>query len=74
MFTAHSADVAEARSGSARADAAGFAAILPKPFHLDELITAVATAAGRSTPCDHSEAADARTSSWPPSKPAALPM
>lgn len=60
MFTAHSADVAEASSGSARAQAAGFAAIVPKPFHLDELITAVATAAGRSTPFDHTEAADAR--------------
>lgn len=60
MFTAHRADVAEATTGSARAQAAGFAAIVPKPFHLDELITAVATAAGRSTPFDHSEAADAR--------------
>jgi len=60
MFTAHRADVAEASSGSARAEAAGFAAIVRKPFHLDELITAVATAAGRSTPFDHSEAADAR--------------
>ena len=59
MFTAHSADVAEASTGSARAQAAGFAAIVLKPFHLDELITAVATAAGRSTPFDHSEAADA---------------
>lgn len=60
MFTANSTDIAEASSGSARAQAAGFAAIVPKPFHLDELITAVATAAGRSTPFDHSEAADAR--------------
>ena len=59
MFTAHGAAVAEASAGSARTQAAGFAAILPKPFHLDELITAVATAAGRSTPFDQSEAADA---------------
>ena len=60
MFTAHSADVAEASAGSPRAQAAGFAATVLKPFHLDELITAVGTAAGRSTPFDHSEAADAR--------------
>jgi DNA-binding NtrC family response regulator len=60
MFTAHSADVAEAGSGSPRAQAADFAAIVQKPFHVDELLTAVATAAGRSTPFDHSEAADAR--------------
>ena len=60
MFTAHTADVAEAGTGSARAQAAGFAAIVQKPFHLDELIAAVATAAGRSTPFEHSEAADTR--------------
>ena len=60
MFTAHTADVAEASAGSTRAQAAGFAAIVLKPFHVDELITAVATAAGRSTPFDQSEAADAR--------------
>ena len=38
---ANSADVAEANSGSARAQEAGFAAIVLKPFHLDELITAI---------------------------------
>lgn len=61
MFSGHSADAAEAREGgSTRADAAQFAAVVLKPFHLDELLTAVATAAGRSTPFEHSEAADVR--------------
>lgn len=61
MFSAHSADAAEASEGeSARAEAAQFAAVVLKPFNLDELITAVATAAGRATPFDHSETADAR--------------
>ena len=60
MFTVHGADVVEVRAGSARADAAGFAAIVQKPFHLDDLIAAVATAAGRSIPFDDSDAADAR--------------
>jgi CheY-like chemotaxis protein len=59
MFTAHRADVAEAGGTSARAVAAHFAATLLKPFHLDELLTAVATAAGGSTPFSHSEVADA---------------
>lgn len=61
MFSGHSADASEAREGgSTRADAAQFAAVVLKPFHLDELLAAVATAAGRSTPFEQSEAADAR--------------
>jgi CheY-like chemotaxis protein len=51
MFTAHSLDADEAREATSdRAVAAGFAAILPKPFSLDELLAAVATACGRSEP------------------------
>ncbi len=60
MFSAHSPAATEASEGeSPRAEAAHFAAVVLKPFDLDELLTAVATAAGRSTPFDHSEAADA---------------
>ena len=59
MFTAHSADLAEARAGtSARATAARFAAILSKPFDLDELLDAVDRATGRSVPFDRSLEAD----------------
>lgn len=61
MFTAHSADATEATEGaSARARAAHFAAIVLKPFDVDELLAAVATAAGRSSPFDRSEAGDTR--------------
>jgi CheY-like chemotaxis protein len=43
MFTAHAAAVREAEAGeSARSRAAGFAAVLPKPFPLDDLLAAVA--------------------------------
>jgi len=59
MFTAHSLAVREARRGTShRAQAAGFAAVLAKPFALDELLEAVATATGRSTPFDRSEDGD----------------
>lgn len=59
MFTAHATAVAEARDRSSeRAREADFAAIVPKPFSLDELLDAVATAAGRSRRFDRSEAAD----------------
>jgi hypothetical protein len=55
MFTAHQAAVDEAaRAESPRATAAHFAAIVPKPFHLDDLLRAVAAAAGRSDPFDRS--------------------
>jgi DNA-binding response OmpR family regulator len=51
MFTAHHQDVSEARENTSdRAQAAGFAAILPKPFNLDDLLVAVATACDRSEP------------------------
>ncbi|HET8786112.1 MAG TPA: response regulator, partial [Candidatus Limnocylindrales bacterium] len=56
MFTAGGDAVREAHAGtSARATAANFAAVLPKPFRLDELLDVVATAAGRSKPFDRSE-------------------
>lgn len=59
MFSAHSADVREARDAeSARARAAHFAVVLGKPFHLDELLAAVATACDRAAPFNHSAEAD----------------
>lgn len=61
MFTAHSVDVREAReAASARAKAADFAAVLEKPFHLDDLLAAVATATGRSVPFDRSSEGEAQ--------------
>ena len=60
MFTAHILAVKEAQAAeSERALAAHFAAVVPKPFHLDELLTAVATAAGRSLRFDRSPDAEA---------------
>jgi CheY-like chemotaxis protein len=59
MFTAHADAVAEARDqATERAREANFAAIVPKPFTLDELLDAVGNAAGRSRRFSHSEAAD----------------
>lgn len=59
MFTAHASAVAEARErASERAQEADFAAIVAKPFSLDELLDAVATATGRSQRFTHSEEAD----------------
>jgi CheY-like chemotaxis protein len=59
MFSAHVADVREAQEGqSERARAAAFAAILQKPFTLDELLAAVATAAGKSEPFNPSAEGD----------------
>lgn len=59
MFSAHAADVREAREAeSDRAQAADFAAVLAKPFGLDELLAAVATACHRSEPFNHSPDAD----------------
>jgi CheY-like chemotaxis protein len=61
MFTAHARDIEEAQEGqSDRARAARFAGVIPKPFHLDELLGAIATAAGRSRPFDRSSAAESR--------------
>lgn len=61
MFSAHSVDVSEAQEGrSQRARAADFAGILGKPFHIDELLEAVATACDRSEPFNHSAEGDRR--------------
>lgn len=60
MFTAHTAAAAEAEEGeSSRAAKASFAAVVRKPFHIDELVAAIATAAGRSVPFDRSRPAEA---------------
>lgn len=59
MFTAHARDVAEAEEGTTeRARDAHFAAIVSKPFELDELLAAVAEAVGRSQPFERSAAAE----------------
>lgn len=59
MLSAHALDVAEARDGtSERAVRAGFASIVSKPFHLDELIRAVALAVGHSEPFDRIRSAE----------------
>lgn len=59
MFSAHAGDVREAqREESNRARAADFAAVLPKPFGLDDLLAAVATACGRSEQFEHTAAGD----------------
>jgi DNA-binding response OmpR family regulator len=60
MFTAHSLAVNEAKEGaSGRAVEADFAAIVAKPFHIDDLIAAVAAAAGRSVAFNRGRAAEA---------------
>ena len=59
MFSAHSKAVTEARNRETeRAVAANFAAVVPKPFLLDQLLEAVETATGRSRPFDRSEAGE----------------
>lgn len=59
MFSAHAGDVREAKAEETeRARAADFAAILAKPFSLDELLEAVATACGTAEPFIHSAAGD----------------
>lgn len=61
MFSAHSVDVSEGREAqSERARAADFAAVLGKPFHIDELLAAVAAACDRSEPFNHSAEGDRR--------------
>lgn len=60
MLTSYTHVLEEARNGATpRSAAARFEAILAKPFDLDELLAAVATAVGRATPFDGSEAASA---------------
>lgn len=63
MFTAHADAVHEARElGSKRAQAADFAAVVAKPFGLDELLAAVEKATGQSDRFDRSEGGErART-------------
>jgi DNA-binding response OmpR family regulator len=59
MFTAHAEAVHEARDqASDRAAAAQFAAVVGKPFALDDLLDAVALATGRSERWDGSASAD----------------
>jgi CheY-like chemotaxis protein len=59
MFTAHRSDAAEAEEGtSERAAHAGFTAILPKPFRLDDLVETVGRAVGRAEPFDRSRRAE----------------
>ena len=53
MFTAHAEASAEAMENtSERSQAAGFAAVLPKPFNLTELLRAVEIAVGESPRAD----------------------
>jgi CheY-like chemotaxis protein len=60
MFTTNPGALAEAEAGvTTRSDAAHFAALVPKPFSLEELFDAVAKAVGESAPFDWSELADA---------------
>ena len=60
MLSAQVADPPEAREGaSQRSRAAGFSAVVAKPFELDELVAAVASAVGQPVPFDRSEAAEA---------------
>ena len=59
MFTAHAADLAEARAAASRRVAtARFAAVLAKPFNLDELLDAVHQATGRAISFERSASAD----------------
>jgi CheY-like chemotaxis protein len=60
MFTVDLPARREAREAtSARSQAAGFHAVLNKPFDLDELLEVVASAVGRSVPFDPSPVAEA---------------
>ena len=63
MLTAHASPVREVTEGaSPRSQAAAFAAVLAKPFDLDELPEVVARAVGGTAPFDASPAAEtART-------------
>jgi CheY-like chemotaxis protein len=60
MFTAHAPASREAIEGTSdRSQAARFAAVVPKPFDLDELIGAVVHAVGEVKPFNDSGAAEA---------------
>jgi len=59
MFTGHALDAAEAsQATSERAVEAGFAAVLRKPFHLDELVATVERAVAAAVPFNRSERAE----------------
>ncbi|MDQ2674753.1 MAG: response regulator [Chloroflexota bacterium] len=59
MFSAHASDVREAQEGRTdRAREADFAAVVAKPFSLDDLLSAVAAACGKSEVFDPSPAGD----------------
>lgn len=59
MFSAHPFDTREAREGTSdRANAAHFAAVLDKPFSIDDLLSAVSLATGESVPFDRSSAGE----------------
>ena len=61
MFSAHLADNREAlEHATVRARKAGFAAVLPKPFTIDQLLAAVSAAAARSRRLDPVDGALAR--------------
>ena len=63
MFTAHEVAGREAEAGlSERSRAASFAAVIPKPFDLDELVAIVARVVGQSAPFDTSVEAEAARS------------
>jgi CheY-like chemotaxis protein len=56
MFTAHAQDVDEARARKTeRSKLASFAAIVPKPFMLDQLLEAVAQVSSQAIPFDGTE-------------------
>ena len=58
MFSAHLADSREAQANlSERAREAGFAAVLPKPFSIDQLLEAVSIAVARRRSLDPGDAA-----------------
>jgi DNA-binding response OmpR family regulator len=60
MLTAHAADATEAAAAaSPRSRAAGFAAVVAKPFDLDDLVAAVARIIGGGASFDASPAAEA---------------
>jgi CheY-like chemotaxis protein len=59
MFTGHELDSEEARDGrTQRAAAAGFSAVLSKPFGLDDLLKVVHQSVAKSQPFDESRAAE----------------
>lgn len=61
MFSAHAGDTAEARAGTSdRSQQARFAAIVSKPFEIDELIATVRQVLAHVVPFDESPAGDAK--------------